>query len=56
MNSIADQMLTIYVFVAAFLVAHPIPANWRHSNHHEPAFTDAQVISLPESNVRLPWG
>jgi hypothetical protein len=46
MNSIADQMLTIYVFVADFLDTHPTLANWRHSNNNVPEFTDAEVITI----------
>jgi hypothetical protein len=46
MNSIADQMLTIYVFIDDFLTAHPALANWRGSNNHEPEFTDAEVITI----------
>ena len=46
MNSIADQMLTIYVFVADFLTQHPSLANWRRSNNDQPEFTDAKVITV----------
>jgi hypothetical protein len=46
MNSIADQMLVLYVFIADFLAAHPNLAHWRGSNNEEPAFTDAEVITI----------
>lgn len=46
MNSIADQMLTLYVFVADFLAEHPNLANWRRSNNGQPEFTDAEVITI----------
>lgn len=46
MNSIADQMLLVYLFVADFLDAHPNLANWRRSNNKEPEFTDAEVITI----------
>src|SRR5258706_3721773 len=46
MQSIADQMLLIYVFVADLLAAHPELANWRRSNNHEPDFTDAEVLTI----------
>jgi hypothetical protein len=44
--NIIDQMTTIYVFTADFLMAHPKLAAWRVSNHSQPAFTDAEVITI----------
>lgn len=46
MANIIDQMTTAYVFSSDFLLAHPQLADWRCSNHSQPAFTDAEVITI----------
>jgi transposase len=46
MASIGEQMTAVYVFVDDYLKAHPAQTQWRHSNHHDPAFTDAEVITI----------
>jgi hypothetical protein len=45
MSSIVDQLTALYVFVDDFLIAHPTLAPWRHSPHHEPRFTEAEVLT-----------
>jgi IS5 family transposase len=39
-------MIAVYVFVDDYLQAHPDETQWRHSNYHSPAFTDAEVITI----------
>jgi transposase len=39
-------MTWTYCFIDDFLKAHPSLAAWRHSPNDEPAFTDAEVITL----------
>jgi len=39
-------MTQIYVFVADFLAEHPDQAQWRRSHNAQPAFTDAEVITI----------
>jgi transposase len=46
MASIVEQMTAVYVFVDDYLKAHPKQTQWRRSNHHDPEFTDAEVITL----------
>jgi transposase len=46
MASIVEQMTAVYVFVDDYLQAHPGLSQWRRSNHHDPAFTDAEVITI----------
>lgn len=46
MSSIVDTLTQIYVFVADFLQEHPDRAHWRRSHNREPAFTDAEVITI----------
>ena len=46
MSSIVDSLTEIYVFVADYLAEHPNRAGWRRSNNGEPAFTDAEVITI----------
>lgn len=46
MASIVEQMTAVYVFVDDYLKAHPAQAQWRRSHHHDPAFTDAEVITI----------
>ena len=46
MSSIIDTLTQIYVFVADFLAEHPNQARWRRSNNAQPAFTDAEIITI----------
>ena len=46
MSSIIDQLTELYVFVDDFLTTHAAVAQWRHSPHDRPAFTDAEVLTL----------
>lgn len=46
MASIVEQMTAVYVFVDDYLQAHPAQTQWRRSNHRNPAFTDAEVITI----------
>jgi transposase len=46
MASIEEQMTAVYVFVDDYLKAHPAQAHWRRSPHHEPSFTDAEVLTI----------
>ena len=46
MATIIEQMTETYVFVDDFLKAHPGWAQWRRSPNREPAFTDAEVITM----------
>jgi transposase len=46
MASIEEQMTAVDVFVDDYLKAHPAQAHWRRSPHHEPSFTDAEVLTI----------
>lgn len=46
MASIGEQMTAVYVFVDDYLKGHPQQTQWRRSNHRDPAFTDAEVITI----------
>lgn len=46
MLSIKEQLTILYVTVADFFDNHPALAQWRHSNHSQPAFTDAEVLTM----------
>jgi len=46
MATIEHQMTEIYSFLDDVLKANPSWAAWRRSNHAEPAFTDAEVITV----------
>jgi DDE family transposase len=46
MCSIEHQMTEIYCFVDDYLKAHPASARWRRSAHHQPRFSDAEVITI----------
>src|SRR5262245_49977070 len=45
MPSINDQLTEIYVLIDDPLKQHPEKAQWRNSNHDEPAFSDAEVLT-----------
>lgn len=46
MITIIDQMTEIYCFIDDYLKAHPHRAGWRSSPNSNPAFTDAEVITV----------
>jgi hypothetical protein len=45
-HNIEEAWVTLYVFVADTLAAHPDWANWRRSPNASPSFTDAEVIAI----------
>src|SRR5439155_25052766 len=45
-NSVNDTMLRIYCFVDEFLKTQPVVAQWRHSPHAQPQFSDAEVLTV----------
>jgi hypothetical protein len=46
MFSIEDQLTQLYVFVDDFCRSRPDLAAWRHSPHQQPAFADAEVLTI----------
>jgi Transposase DDE domain len=46
MFSIEDQLVQLYVFVDDFCQTRPDLADWRHSPHRHPAFSDAEVLTI----------
>lgn len=46
MLSIREHLTILYVTVADFFDHHPNAAQWRESNNSEPAFTDAEVLTI----------
>src|SRR5579862_7651660 len=46
MSSIVDTLTQIYVLTADFLAQHPDQAHWRRSHNAQPAFTDAEVLTI----------
>ena len=55
LSSIDDSLTALYVFVDDFLQARPDLAAWRHSPNRQPAFSDAEVltIALVQSNLQV---
>lgn len=45
-HEIDTALVAVYLFVCDYLAEHPKVAAWRHSNNNEPAFTDAEVITI----------
>jgi transposase len=45
-SSVDHQMTEIYCFVDEFLKTHPGLAQWRHSPHAQPHFSDAEVLTI----------
>ena len=45
-SSVEHQMTEIYCVVDEFLKAHPPLAQWRHSPHARPRFSDAEVLTI----------
>jgi hypothetical protein len=56
MVSIKEHLTILYVFVDDYLKQHPQQAGWRASNHKEPKFSDAEVITsaLMQGYFNLP--
>src|SRR5919199_772921 len=46
LSSIDDSLTALYVFVDDFLLARPDLAVWRHSPNRQPAFSDAEVLTI----------
>jgi transposase len=46
MPNMIHQLTAIYVTLADFFASHPQTANWRQSNHSQPAFSDAEVLAI----------
>ena len=46
MASIVEQVTVVYVYVADYLQAHPGATQWRQAHHNQPAFTDAEVLTI----------
>ena len=53
MPSIIDQLTEIDVFIDDHLKQHPEKAQWRGSNNYEPAFSDAEVLTIGLSQSAL---
>ncbi len=45
-HNIEDALLSVYLFVTDTLENNLSWAQWRRSNNHEPAFTDAEVLTI----------
>jgi transposase len=45
-HNLEEALLSVYVFVTDTFACHPSWENWRRSNNHEPAFTDAEVLTI----------
>src|SRR3982750_4861838 len=46
MSSIEHHLTELYVFIDDFLTTHPALAHWRQSPHYQPAFADAEVLTI----------
>src|SRR3954463_9646789 len=46
MSSIEHHLTELYVFIDDFLTAHPALAHGRQSPHNQPAFADAEVLTI----------
>ncbi|MCS4101495.1 hypothetical protein [Salinibacter ruber] len=46
MDNLKHRLVERYVFVDDYLKAHSGSVNWRRSNNDDPAFTDAEVITI----------
>jgi mRNA-degrading endonuclease YafQ of YafQ-DinJ toxin-antitoxin module len=53
MPSIIEQLTEINVFINDHLKQHPEKAQWRGSNNAEPAFSDAEVLTIGLSQSAL---
>jgi hypothetical protein len=46
MPSLEHHLTELYVFIDDFLTARPALVHWRQSPHDQPAFTDAEVLTI----------
>jgi IS5 family transposase len=46
MSSLEHHLTELYVFIGDFLTARPTLAHWRQSPHDQPAFADAEVLTI----------
>jgi hypothetical protein len=46
MSSIEHHLTELYVFIDDFLRSHSALAHWRPSPHNQPAFADAEVLTI----------
>jgi DDE family transposase len=46
MSSLEHHLTELYVFIDDFLRSHPALAHWRQSPHNQPAFADAEVLTI----------
>jgi len=46
MDNLQHRLVECYVFVDDYFQNHPELADWRRSNNDDPAFTDAEVITI----------
>lgn len=46
MSKILDKLCEIYCFVDDFLKQNPKISDWRQSNHHQPKFSDAEILTI----------
>ena len=46
MHSITYQLITVFCFIDDYLKSHPNQRNWRTSRHKNPAFSDAEVLTI----------
>jgi hypothetical protein len=46
MSSLEHHLTELYVLIDDFLTDHPKLAHWRQSPHNQPAFTDAEVLTI----------
>lgn len=46
MSSLEDQLTKLYVLIDDFLTTHPTLSHWRQSRQAQPAFTDAEVLTM----------
>ena len=53
MPSINDRLTEIYVFIDDHIKQHPEKAQWRDSNNDEPAFSDAEALTIGLSQGTL---
>src|SRR5262245_23399743 len=53
MPSINDRLTEIYVFIDDYIKQHPEKAQWRDSNNDEPAFSDAEALTIGLSQGTL---
>src|SRR5215467_8103122 len=45
-HNIEQALIATYLFVCDYLSQHPALEQWRRSNNRNPAFTDAEVLTM----------